>query len=552
MGQTGISFLRQAPVPIKFGTSGMRATAADLTDAECYINMRGFLDFLKNLSPEDGGIEEGAEIYLAGDFRPSTPRIMKAIAQAIIDSGCRVKNCGNISSPAVAFCGLKNNCASIMVTGSHIPEDRNGIKPNKTKGEILKSDEAAMLQYVSKTREKIYETLGTPDCLFNEDGMFIVDFAMSEVDNSQVEIYIKRYTDVFPANCLQGKKIVVYEHSSVGRDAVTEIFKRLGADVVIEGRTDKFVSVDTEALKEDDLNLMRGWAEKHKPFALISFDGDCDRPWLSNEHGEFLHGDLLGGLMILYLGADFGAVPVTCSDAVDQILEGKAKLVRTRIGSPFVIKAMMDAAKQGFKKIAGWEVNGGFMTYSDFEIYGQRLSPLPTRDAVLSMLCIILSAIEKNTTLSEIMSALPKRFSISNKITNFPIEIAEKINKKYSPENNQIDRLEFRPEEIIAVYKDGAAETMKNDSAFWNEWTEKKKSFEEKYFLPNGIGRIISFVYTDGLRILTENKEVVHLRESSNAPEMRSYCLADSKLRAQELAQIAQEKIVPELKADLA
>ncbi len=289
---------------------------------------------------------------------------MKAITKAIKDSGCTIKDCGNMPSPSVAYCGLRQNCASIMVTGSHIPEDRNGIKPNKANGEILKADEPVMLQHVAEAREKIYATLGISGGLFDQAGMLVEDVVMPEVDREQTEMYIKRYTEVFPENCLQGKKIVVYQHSSVGRDIVTEIFRRLGAEIVVEGRTDKFVSVDTEALKDEDLKLMKEWAEKNKPFALISFDGDCDRPWLSNELGEFLPGDLLGGLTMLHLGADFGAVPITCNDAVDQILAGKAKLVKTRIGSPFVIRSMMDAAEQGFKRISGWEVNGGFLTYT--------------------------------------------------------------------------------------------------------------------------------------------------------------------------------------------
>jgi phosphomannomutase len=551
MNQTEIKFLKQAPSPLRFGTSGLRALATELTDLECYINIQGFVEYLKNISVEDGGIKNGAEIFLAGDFRPSTPRIMKAVAKAIEDSGCKVKNCGNMPTPAVVYCGIKNNCASIMITGSHIPEDRNGIKPNKANGEILKSDETNILQCVASAREKIYATLGAADCLFNADGMFINDFSLPEVDKNQTEIYIKRYTDVFPANCLQGKKIVVYQHSSVGRDIVTEIFKRLGAEIIIEGRTDKFVAVDTEALKEEDLKLMKEWAEKYQPFALISFDGDCDRPWLSNEKGEFLNGDLLGGLTLSYLGADYGAVPLTCSDAVDKILELKAKLVRTKIGSPYVIKSMMDAAQKGFKKIAGWEVNGGFLTYTDFKIHGKKLTALPTRDAVLPLLCVMLSAIEKNKSLSEIMDALPKRFSVSDKIKDFPNETAEKIIKKYSPADNKIDKLEFRAEKIIITYKDGGAETIKNDSILWNEWQKLKEIFEEKYLTPNGLGRIASLIYMDGLRIIMKNGEVIHFRESSNAPEMRCYALADSKVRAEELVNIGLNKIIPQLKADL-
>jgi phosphomannomutase len=548
----GKSFLKQEPVPLKFGTSGLRGLATDLTDLECYINICGFIEYLKNISQENGGITAGAEIYLAGDYRPSTPRIMRAIARAVQDSGCTLKNCGFMPTPALAYCGLRGNCASIMVTGSHIPEDRNGIKPYKANGEILKADEPAMEKYVTAAREKIYASLGTADSLFNADSALAAEVVLPEIDQSQLEKYIQRYTEVFPADCLQGKKIVVYQQSSVGREVVTEIFKRLGAEMIVEGRTDQFVSIDTEALKESDLQLMKGWAAKYQPFALISFDGDCDRPWLSNEYGEFLSGDLLGGLTMLYLGADFGAVPVTCNDAVDQLLAGKAKLTKTKIGSPYVIQAMMDASRQGFKKIAGWEVNGGFLTYSDWEFFGKKLSALPTRDAVLPLLSVILLAIEKNTSLSEIMKELPPRFTNSDKLKDFPNEIAAKLVNRYSPTDNGIDKIEFHPEEILLTRQDGAIEAIKNDSSWGGELIAKKKELEEKYLLPRGISKIVSFVYTDGLRIATENKEIIHLRESNNAPELRCYAAADSLERAQELVKMVLTTIVPELKADLA
>jgi hypothetical protein len=40
---------------------------------------------------------------------------------------------------------------------------------------------------------------------------------------------------------------------------------------------------------------------------------------------------------------------------------------------------------------------------------------------------------------------------------------------------------------------------------------------------------------TDGLRITFENGEIVHLRPSGNAPELRCYTEAASEARAQEL-----------------
>jgi phosphomannomutase len=551
MNTIGKAFLKQEPRELKFGTSGLRGFAVDLTDLECYINILGFISYLKSISADDGGISDGAEIFLAGDYRPSTPRIMKAVGKAIIDSGCKIKNCGNISVPAVTYCGMRNKCASIMVTGSHIPEDMNGIKPNKTTGEVLKSDEIEMGRYISLAREKVYETLGGENCLFNENGALVVDENLPEVDAEQAEVYIKRYTDIFPSGCLAGKKIVVYQHSSVGRDIVTEIFRRLGAEIIVEGRTDQFVSVDTEAIKEADLNLIKQYAERHNPFAIISFDGDCDRPWLSSDKGDFLHGSLLGGLTVLYLKADFAAVPISCNDAVDEMLMGKATLVKTRIGSPYVIRAMMDAAGQGFSKVVSWEINGGFLTCSDLDIFGKKLTALPTRDSVLPMLCVIVMAVEKGVNLSDIIEELPKRFISSDKIKEFPNEAASKITGRYSPIDKEINKMEFKADGLELVKNNGEVLFVKNDSDFGREWLEKKKELEEKYLLPSGIGRINSLVYTDGVRIYVESKEVIHLRQSNNAPEFRCYANAGSQDRANELVGVVLKNMLPKMRTDL-
>jgi phosphomannomutase len=43
---------------------------------------------------------------------------------------------------------------------------------------------------------------------------------------------------------------------------------------------------------------------------------------------------------------------------------------------------------------------------------------------------------------------------------------------------------------------------------------------------------------TDGLRITLENGEIVHLRPSGNAPELRCYTEADSPQRAEERVRV--------------
>ena len=116
--------LSYPPVELSFGTSGLRGLVTDMTDIECYINTAGFLRFLK----QHQALADGATIYVAGDLRDSTPRIVRAVMAAITDKGYTADFCGFIPTPAVANYALRNNAASIMVTGSHIPADRNGIQ----------------------------------------------------------------------------------------------------------------------------------------------------------------------------------------------------------------------------------------------------------------------------------------------------------------------------------------------------------------------------------------------------------------------------------------
>ncbi|PIX04745.1 MAG: phosphomannomutase, partial [Gallionellales bacterium CG_4_8_14_3_um_filter_54_18] len=48
---------------------------------------------------------------------------------------------------------------------------------------------------------------------------------------------------------------------------------------------------------------------------------------------------------------------------------------------------------------------------------------------------------------------------------------------------------------------------------------------------------------TDGLRITFDNGEIVHLRPSGNAPELRCYCEAATEQRAMQLVQTVLARI---------
>ena len=463
---------------VGFGTSGARGRVEDMTPEVCYAYTAGFLRYLR----ASGLLPEARPVAIAGDLRPSTPAILAAVARACEDAGHPVVHGGQVPSPAIACFGIRHGMPSIMVTGSHIPEDRNGIKFNRPDGEILKDDEAG----IRAQRVRLPEPFPA-----------VSPEALPEVDDRVRTEYLRRYLDFLPGRPLDGMKVLVYQHSSVARDLLPELLAALGADVHPVGRAESFIPVDTEAIRPEDVQLAHQWAREFSPDAIVSTDGDADRPLVADERGDWFRGDVAGPLTARWLGVRRLATPVSSNTVVERC-GWFEEVLRTRIGSPYVIEGMQQLLERG-GPVAGYEANGGFLLASDIERGGRCLPALPTRDAVIVLLALLCSARERDCRLSELRNLLPPRFTASDRLRQFPTERARAIIAGFLDADGQPDA-----QAIEAVFG-GLA------------------------------GRFESADTTDGLRMRFENGEIIHLRPSGNAPEFRCYNEADSPERAREL-----------------
>lgn len=95
---------------------------------------------------------------------------------------------------------------------------------------------------------------------------------------------------------------------------------------------------------------------------------------------------------------------------------------RTRIGSPYVVAAMTQAAGDGHEPSVGYEANGGFLLASPVTRGGRTLAALPTRDPVLPMICALVAAREAGTDLAGLVATLPRRFTLSDRLKDMPTE----------------------------------------------------------------------------------------------------------------------------------
>jgi phosphomannomutase len=487
--------LTYEPKDLAFGTSGLRGLVTDMTDLECYINAAGFLRFLQ----QSERFEPGHKVCVAGDLRESTDRILRAVHKAITDYGFETVNCGHIPTPALAFYAAEQGLPCIMVTGSHVPEDRNGIKFYKIEGEIVKEDELGVQQAVADVRTALY---GSENSLVTPEGMLVQPLELPAVTDDAAQMYRRRYLGLLDGRTFTGKKIVFYQHSSVGRDMLPTLLEDLGATVVRVGRTEKFIPIDTENVTPDDRAYFKVLARQHPDaFAIVSADGDADRPFVIDERGVFHRGDVLGAVVADWLKADFAAYPVSASDAVDEHLNNHAiKWQHTKIGSPYVIVVMDRAIRANYLRVVGWEVNGGFLLGSDVLVNGRQLKALPTRDAFLPILAALCTALDSKQKVSELFAGLPQRFTQAGLLNNF------------APEDYQA---------ILAGYLPDTPET--------------RRKLGRYFTAQDGFGAITQINGVDGVRIYFDSGDIAHIRLSSNAPQLRMYSVAGNQKRADEI-----------------
>ena len=459
---------------VKFGTSGLRGLSTDLVGSVSALYATAFARFLL----DEGIARPGSPVVIAQDFRPSSPDIVATVIGALRRLGLSPIDCGAIPTPALALYGGKLGAAGIMVTGSHIPADRNGIKFYRPGEEITKADEAAITKLA--------------EALSNDAEPNRIEAGTAEnQERAATDLFLARNTAVLPPEALKGLRIGIYQHSTVARDMLVKVFEHYGATVFPLGRSEQFIPVDTEAVSDETVRLMAHWTDELSLDAIVSTDGDGDRPLVADEHGQPLRGDLLGLVATRFLGAKLVATPVTSNSGLEAA--GGFDVVRTRVGSPFVIAAMEEALAADRQGVIGFEANGGLMLGSDFEVAGGVLKALPTRDSFLPALAVLGTAAKAGQSLSALATAYSLPVALSDRLENFAVERSAAL----------MAHLRASPDNLAG------------------------------FVAP--LGQVKSVSDIDGLRVTLADDSVVHVRPSGNAPEMRCYVEAKDQAAAEAL-----------------
>ncbi len=457
---------------VAFGTSGLRGLVTALTDDVVSKYTHAFIS----------ACDVTSDLYLGRDLRASSPHIAQMVSACARKRGINVTDCGAVSTPALALAAMNAGAAAVMVTGSHIPDDRNGLKFYLPKGEISKVDEAAITQALALPPPVLAKAAG----------------AVLQAPDAMGQ-YIARYAAFFGPQALRGLKLGVYQHSSVARDALLHMVQGLGAQAIALGRAAGFVPLDTESVDAGTRAQLAAWAADLGLDAILSTDGDGDRPLLTDAAGEVIAGDVLGILTARSLGAQHICAPVSCNSMIEELAEF-TNVSRCKIGSPFVIAQMFAArAQQADAKVVGFEANGGFLLGFDATGPHGPLPALMTRDAFLPLIAPLAAARANGQSLRDLLDDLPPR-----------VTAADRLSPVSPPAAAQF---------LAALTRNEAA----------------RMALLAQMHLPAPVRMDL----TDGLRMTFSQGRVLHLRPSGNAPEFRIYTEADSAAAANALLHAA-------------
>jgi phosphomannomutase len=456
---------------VKFGTSGLRGLAVDLAAGPAFAHVHAFCRMLV----DERGLAPGTMVAVGRDRRQSSPLIAAQAMATIRTAGLVAMDCGEVPTPALAHHAFSMGSPAVMVTGSHIPADRNGLKFYLPGSEVGKSEELRIAALAE----------GAPPLPLG-----IAPATGKDAKEAVMERWRARYAGLLPSEAFSGLSIGIHEHSSVATGFLGELLESLGARIKRFGHSSVFIPVDTEAVEPEVIALYREEARAGLD-AIISTDADGDRPLLADETGTPLPGDLIAWLAARFVGATFVATPVSSNSALDDT--AGIEVARTRIGSPYVIAAMEAATAAGKRTVVGFEANGGFLLASQVRAGTALLSPLPTRDSTLPILATLWRMREGRIKASGLTAAEGFRVTASGRLKDYAVERAASL----------INRLA-------------------EDTAF-------EASFLDRF------GKVISCDTTDGRRYRLAGGRIIHFRPSGNAPEMRCYAEASDAAAAASL-----------------
>lgn len=256
-------------------------------------------------------------VSVGHDPRLSSPELAAAAAAGLSAQGCRVLDLGLCTTPAMFMTTLPSELGcdgAVMITASHLPWYRNGIKFFAPSGGLSKADIKAVLRMCGQAQD------GAP-------GPIVKTRYLSRYAAGLVKGIREKAGEAEP---LQGLRIIVDAGNGAGGFFVRDVLEPLGADTTGSQYLEPDGRFPNHIPNPEDRAAMEAVSRATVAVGAdlgIIFDTDCDRAAVVGPDGREINRNRLIALMSAVVLREFpGGTIVTDSVTSSGLAEFITKL----------------------------------------------------------------------------------------------------------------------------------------------------------------------------------------------------------------------------------
>lgn len=289
------------------------------------------------------------------DSRLSGPHMAQAVALGLVSKGNQVYQCGISTTPAMFMTTLDpviQADGAVMVTASHLPFNRNGLKFFTRDGGLNKEDITAIL-----TLAETIETSFTPGGQARD-----YDFLPSYSQSILKIIRAKTGSD----QPLAGAKIVVDAGNGAGGFFASQVLEPLGADTSGSQYLDPDGHFPNHVPNPEDAeaidHITRAVLDNQADLGII-FDTDVDRAAIIDEQGQAINRNgfiafIASMLLADYPGSTIVTDSITSTGLTEYIESLGGKHHRFKRGYKNVINEAIRLNSEGIETHLAMETSG--------------------------------------------------------------------------------------------------------------------------------------------------------------------------------------------------
>jgi phosphomannomutase len=341
-----------------------------------------------------------SRVAVARDMRVSGPVLMAELIRGMVEQGAEVTDLGLCSTDELYFAvGKYGYPAGVMVSASHNPAAYNGFKFCRENAISISSETGldAIRDIALNGPPAPRETRGTVHT------------------RDVLDPFVKHVLGFIDTSAVRPLHICIDAGNGMAGMVAPEVFKHLPVEVTplffdLDGRFPNHQASPLEP--ENMVDVQKAVRETHADMG-VAFDGDADRMFITDEHGELVGGDMVTALVAkALLARNPGATilyNLICSRSVPEVIEKSGgTAIRTRVGHSF-IKAQMRETNAIF----GGEHSGHFYFRDNF--YAD--------SGMIALLMVLELVSRENKPVSELIHSIDSRVrsgEINSKVQDIP------------------------------------------------------------------------------------------------------------------------------------